>query len=101
MRDLDIFSMAQHDILSKIALFEVQEAPIMSEPGVGRVCELLPGVLQECELVQTVVVKVIAEIDMHGTAGKSRQRRLVIKAVDDEVFDIRSRDLGRSCDRFL
>lgn len=71
MRNLCLVSMAEHDILAKIALFEVQEAAIMSEAYVGSASKLLPWMLQQGELVQTVVVKVIAEIDMHGTAGKS------------------------------
>lgn len=101
MRNLDLFSMAEHDILSKIALFEVQEAAIMTEAGVGRVCELLPGVLQECELVEAVVLKVIAEINVNCTGRKSRQRDLVGEAVHNEIFHPRSRALGRRCVCFL
>lgn len=84
MRDLDIFSMAEHCVLSKIALFEVQEAPIVAHAYVGSASKLFPWMLQESEFIEVGVVKVITEIDMHGTAGKSRQRRLVIKGVDDE-----------------
>lgn len=71
MRNLDIFSVAEHDILAKIALFEVQEAPIVAYAYEVSASKFFPGVLQEGEFIEALIVKVIAEIDMHGTAGKS------------------------------
>lgn len=71
MRNFCLVSMAEHDILAKIALFEVQEAPIVAHAYEVSASKFFPGVLEKSELVESGVVKVIAEIDMHGTAGKS------------------------------
>lgn len=53
MRNLDIFSVAEHCVLSKIALFEVQEAPIVANTYEVSASKFFPGVLEKGELVKT------------------------------------------------
>ncbi len=71
MRNLDIFSVAEHCVLREIALFEVQEAPIVAHAYEVSASKFFPGVLQKHKFIEAGVVKVIAKIDMHGAAGKS------------------------------
>lgn len=102
MRDLHIFSVAEHDIWRKIFLFEGEEAPVVAHAYELSPSKLFPGMLEKGELIEAVVVKVIAEINVGEAAGSARPLLdPIVKGVNNEVPDTKIRVLGRSCDRFL
>lgn len=98
MWDLHIFSVAEHDILAEIALFEVQEAAVVAHAYEVCTSKLFPRVLEKGELIEAGVVKVIAEIDMSEAAGSARVvLDPIIKGVNNEISDTKIRVLGRRC----
>lgn len=101
MGDLCLVLVAENHIFTEIASLERQESSVMSHAYELCPSKFFPWVLQECEFVEAGVVKVIAKIDMSERTWSTRVvLDTVVKGVDYEIADIRSRALRLFCESF-